>query len=70
MRAQELLAAGTPVTTVALDLGYETVSAFIAMFRRAYGVTPTRYVEEGPTRPGRTLYGTSGSPNGLLGLST
>jgi AraC-like DNA-binding protein len=43
MRAQELLAAGTPVTTVALDLGYETVSAFIAMFRRAFGVTPTRY---------------------------
>jgi AraC-like DNA-binding protein len=43
MRAQELLAAGTPVTTVALDLGYQTVSAFIAMFRRALGVTPTRY---------------------------
>jgi AraC-like DNA-binding protein len=71
MRAQELLAAGTPVTTVALDLGYETVSAFIAMFRRAYGVTPTRYVEDaGPACPARTLYGTSGSPNGLLGLST
>jgi AraC-like DNA-binding protein len=43
MRAQELLAADTPVTTVALDLGYETVSGFIAMFRRAFGVTPARY---------------------------
>jgi AraC-like DNA-binding protein len=46
MRALELLAVDTPVTTVALDLGYETVSAFIAMFRRAFGVTPTRYFEE------------------------
>jgi AraC-like DNA-binding protein len=46
MRALELLAVNTPVTTVALDLGYETVSAFIAMFRRAFGVTPTRYFEE------------------------
>lgn len=46
MRALELLQANTPVTTVALDLGYETVSAFIAMFRRAFGVTPTRYFEE------------------------
>jgi AraC-like DNA-binding protein len=37
------LAAGDPVTTVALDLGYESVSAFIAMFRRATGTTPARY---------------------------
>lgn len=43
MRALELLAMGTPVTTVALSLGYETASAFIAMFRRAFGVTPTAY---------------------------
>jgi AraC-like DNA-binding protein len=47
MRALELLAVNTPVTTVALDLGYETVSAFIAMFRRALGVTPTRYFQQG-----------------------
>jgi AraC-like DNA-binding protein len=31
------------VTSVALDLGYETPSAFIAMFRRALGTTPGRY---------------------------
>ncbi|HEY9027601.1 MAG TPA: helix-turn-helix transcriptional regulator [Burkholderiaceae bacterium] len=43
MRAIELLAAGTPVTTVALSLGYDNVSAFIAMFRRAHGVTPARW---------------------------
>lgn len=43
MRAQEMLAAGAPVTTVALDLGYDNVSAFIAMFKRELGVTPGRY---------------------------
>jgi len=43
MRAIEMLAAGTPVTTVALSLGYDNVSAFIAMFRRAHGVTPARW---------------------------
>jgi AraC-like DNA-binding protein len=43
LRALEQLAAGEPVTSVALDLGYETPSAFIAMFRRALGTTPGRY---------------------------
>ncbi len=43
MRALEMLAAGTPVTTIALSLGYDNVSAFIAMFRRAHGVTPARH---------------------------
>ena len=42
-RALELLAAGRPVTAIALDLGYENVSAFIALFRRVFGVTPGRY---------------------------
>jgi len=43
VRALELLAAGRPVTQVAFDLGYDSVSAFIAMFRRAFGVPPSRY---------------------------
>lgn len=43
MRALEMLATGTPVTRIAIDLGYDNVSAFIAMFRRTFGVTPTRY---------------------------
>lgn len=43
LRALELLAAGRPVTAIALDLGYGNVSAFIAMFRRYFGVTPGRY---------------------------
>ena len=45
-RALELLAAGTPVTTVALELGYENTSAFIAMFKRAHGVTPARWFDQ------------------------
>ena len=32
---------GHPVTRVALDSGYASPSAFIAAFRRAFGVTPT-----------------------------
>jgi AraC-like DNA-binding protein/quercetin dioxygenase-like cupin family protein len=39
------LAAGVPVTAVALDLGYDSPSAFIAMFRRALGTTPGRYFD-------------------------
>jgi len=38
------LALGQPVTTVALDLGYDSPSAFTSMFRRALGITPSRYV--------------------------
>jgi len=43
MRALEMLAEGAPVTTVALDLGYDSVSAFIAVFKRTLGVTPSGY---------------------------
>ncbi len=44
MRAVQMLAAGTSVTAIALDLGYDNVSAFIAMFRRQHGVTPARFL--------------------------
>lgn len=43
MRALELLADGAAVTTVALDLGYDSVSAFIALFKRLLGTTPAAY---------------------------
>lgn len=43
MRALERLAEGNAVTTVALDLGYSSVSGFIALFRRAFGVTPAAH---------------------------
>lgn len=44
LRALELLATGVSVTNVALEVGYENTSAFIAMFRRCLGTTPTRYL--------------------------
>lgn len=50
LRALERLAAGAPVTTLALELGYDNVSAFIEMFRRTLGVTPGRYAADLPAR--------------------
>jgi AraC-like DNA-binding protein len=37
------LSGGAAVTSAALDAGYQSPSAFIAAFKRAYGVTPARY---------------------------
>jgi AraC-like DNA-binding protein len=37
------LAAGEPVTTVALDLGYDSPAAFTSMFKRLLGHPPQRY---------------------------
>lgn len=45
LRAMELLATGSSVTSIALELGYENTSAFIAMFRRCLGTTPARYLQ-------------------------
>lgn len=45
MRALEMLADGEAVTNVALDLGYDSVSAFIALFKRTLGVTPSAYFQ-------------------------
>jgi AraC-like DNA-binding protein len=47
IRALELIATGNPITHVALDVGYDSLSAFIAMFRRELGVTPARYFAAG-----------------------
>lgn len=43
LQSLEPLGADVPVTTVALDLGYSTASAFIALFRRTFGETPAAY---------------------------
>jgi AraC-like DNA-binding protein len=47
LAALERLAAGEAVTAIALDLGYASPSAFIAMFRRTLGAPPTKYLKEG-----------------------
>lgn len=39
----EMLASGQKVTTIALDLGYATASAFIALFQRTFGESPASY---------------------------
>jgi AraC-like DNA-binding protein len=46
LRALEILAEGATVTSAALDVGFATPSAFIAMFKRAMGTTPSRYFRE------------------------
>jgi len=43
LHALKLLASGAPVTTVALEVGYNRTSAFIGMFRSELGITPARY---------------------------
>jgi len=41
--ALRLLAAGDAVTTVAIDVGYDSISAFISAFRMTFGKTPGQY---------------------------
>jgi AraC-like DNA-binding protein len=43
MQAMRLLAEGAKVTHAALEAGYSTPSAFISMFKRTLGTTPTSY---------------------------
>ena len=42
-RAAERLRAGAGVTETALDCGIANLSHFIRLFRRAYGVPPSRF---------------------------
>ena len=49
LEAIRKLAEGAPVTTVAMDLGYETASAFSTMFRRSMGVSPREFVASART---------------------
>jgi len=46
LEALQRLALNEPVTTVAIDLGYDSPSAFISMFKRALGKTPGQYFAE------------------------
>jgi AraC-like DNA-binding protein len=44
LEALKRLASGDAVTHVALDVGYDSPSAFIAMFKRVLGTTPRQWV--------------------------
>ena len=49
-RARDLLmTTDTPITQIALDMNYESLSHFIRTFKRVYGITPSAY------RKGNTL---------------
>jgi AraC-like DNA-binding protein len=43
LHAVRRLAEGEPVTAVALESGYSSVSAFISVFKRAFGATPKHF---------------------------
>lgn len=43
MEALKKLGMNEPVTTVAIELGYDSPSAFISMFKKTIGQTPGRY---------------------------
>jgi AraC-like DNA-binding protein len=45
LRSLELLIEGRSVTETALEIGYESVGAFIRAFRQTLGVTPAKYVQ-------------------------
>jgi AraC-like DNA-binding protein len=59
--ALELIATGHKVSSVAFDVGYESVSAFIAMFRRQYGESPLSLLESEQPRRVRHEYPLAGS---------
>jgi AraC-like DNA-binding protein len=46
IEALSRLAIGETVTRVAFEVGYNSPSAFAAMFRRAFGVPPTHYLSD------------------------
>lgn len=57
--ALEMLARGESVTAASLAVGYDSVSAFIEMFRTMLGTTPQKYSRDMRSRP-------SGQPMGAM----
>ncbi|KPK55917.1 MAG: hypothetical protein AMS22_02965 [Thiotrichales bacterium SG8_50] len=54
LEAIDRLAQGQSVSTVAVELGYSSSSAFIAMFRRSLGSSPGHYLEKNQTHAPKT----------------
>jgi AraC-like DNA-binding protein len=46
MVALEKLEKGMPVSQVSIELGYNSISAFIEMFRKEFGVSPGNFLEK------------------------
>jgi AraC-like DNA-binding protein len=46
LKALELLSSNMPVSRISDALGFGEPSAFIAMFKTAFGVTPGRYLSQ------------------------
>jgi AraC-like DNA-binding protein len=46
VEALSRLSVGVPITTVAYDVGYNSSSAFTSMFRKTFGVPPSKYFTE------------------------
>ncbi|MBN3849663.1 AraC family transcriptional regulator [Paraburkholderia sp. Ac-20342] len=59
-RAIPLLSQGRPLSHVARELGYQSQSAFSAMFRRAFGASPRAFIERGAEH--RVDNGEAGEP--------
>jgi AraC-like DNA-binding protein len=52
-RSIELIGRGVPLGEVAARMGYESQSAFSAMFRRALGMPPSRFIDDAAASPPR-----------------
>lgn len=52
LKALQRLCAGDSVTHAAAEVGYGDVSAFIAVFKEAFGETPARYIRAGRDKAG------------------
>lgn len=57
LEAIDRLSSGQSVTNVALDMGYRSLSAFVSMFRKTLGATPTQYVPGDPVVGNGRLHG-------------
>ena len=44
LRFLQLIADGAPVTNAGLAVGYQSAGAFVAAFRRVFGVAPGKYL--------------------------
>jgi len=70
LAATAMLGAGEPITRIALDLGYESPSAFTAMFKRALGAPPSHYFGGGVGVLGFAAEGTDSANPRRGGIAT